>query len=173
MGRPRTGASRPSEASPSRILKGGLSRPRAEAVLYKRAGFCVEEAHSAPGRSGSVQKGRLGEAPALSVNRPTSWAGTAGPPGARAPKSSDPPLAETVEKESQGNFRRGRIDGPLGKLFAERDGERRRRFPAPWKAEAQKAPTPPSGNGVKGKRRMCRTTASIRLLVNFSEGRRP
>ena len=51
----RKGACRPAEVSPSRILKGGLSRPRAEAVLYKRAGFFVKEAHSAPGRSESVQ----------------------------------------------------------------------------------------------------------------------
>ena len=55
----RKGACRPAEVSPSRILKGGLSRPRAEAVLYKRAGFCVEEAHPAPGRSESVQTGSL------------------------------------------------------------------------------------------------------------------
>ena len=51
----RKAACRPAEVSPSRILKGGLSRPRAEAVLYKRAGFFVKEAHSAPGRSESVQ----------------------------------------------------------------------------------------------------------------------
>ena len=65
-------------------------------------------------------------------------------PGGTGPeKLRLPPPAEVVEKESQGNFRHGRIDGLLEKLFAERDGERRRWLPAPWEAEAQKPPTPP------------------------------